>query len=1091
ETVATPDCTDGQKHCDGNLLKVCESGSWITTDCTATGMICKGDHCETVATPDCTDGQKHCDGNLLKVCESGSWITTDCTATGMICKGDRCETVATPDCADGDIYCDGNMLKVCVAGAWETSDCTASGMICKDDHCEEASIPDCTEGSTYCDGNMLKICVAGAWETTDCSVGEGFHCDESAGACVADPMPHVCDDGTRICSDNWLKECWDNSWKEVDPCICNAEGTDCAEDNCHNNILDDLEQCEEIDGEIIYRDGLTCASVLDNPLAAGKLNCNDRCLVETYECYTSCDPGKFINTCDDEWHGTRCAEHTDGESTYYKVEEFHCGDMETCSDGACQCEEGQYKCTEEYREKETDEACYFECTNKMVGAIGSSCSTDPECESRMAACGGDEGCCASVCTISEGGDLVTATACTSHAWGTPELCTGSTPYCTQKAGCVECRDDYDCHDASKPICGSDGRCRGCQAGEFYCENENESVDVVYDGVDHFVYQTIGNIYSCDVPSGKFVKNTHCPSETPMCNGAYACGNEYFCEPGQIYCLPNSSDVQAFVCPDNGMVPSVFDDTMTCSTLVTAGLLENGKIHCKLWDEKSGYWNEFGDFASDMVLGKCVECASDADCGGSMPYCSNDKCAVCNDDHKYRIEGGNITGICEGGTWVDYSESCPAGITPNEYSGCACRENTYVCRGYDSYRCNGSTYDYDRNCKYGCNETTGLCNLNGYWPAPAVLCDESLGCNPWDDGIRNDPNHCGAWNQKCPGNSHCEDRQCTCDSGKIACNLTTGYDGEFYSWYENQEVQCYDPSVFLNDPNNCGGCGNRCSDHGADYFCSEGVCVDTCTDGDTKCRDNGIYTCEDGHWQHTHTCGEREICNAATVTCEAVACNTDSHCEGETPYCTDHVCVQCNDLHRYRIEGAIITGICEGSTWVDYSESCPAGITPDEYQGCKGKLPYGELCDSDEECQSDFCWNNKCWERKPDGEECTDDEECESRKCDDNICGGRKLTEDEGSVCDPEKYSPLCSHNGSKWILSTCEKHSDMYVVVAADCGERGCNDAGTACEDAECVENATTCDGNTRLVCTSGHWVFFETCPTGTYCETGSCVDKI
>ncbi|MBQ9817812.1 MAG: hypothetical protein IJM59_10185, partial [Proteobacteria bacterium] len=88
DEIPLPDCTDGQKHCDGNLLKVCESGSWITTDCTATGMICKGDRCETVATPDCTDGQKHCDGNLLKVCESGSWITTDCTATGMICKGD-------------------------------------------------------------------------------------------------------------------------------------------------------------------------------------------------------------------------------------------------------------------------------------------------------------------------------------------------------------------------------------------------------------------------------------------------------------------------------------------------------------------------------------------------------------------------------------------------------------------------------------------------------------------------------------------------------------------------------------------------------------------------------------------------------------------------------------------------------------------------------------------------------------------------------------------------------------------------------------------------------------------------------------------
>ena len=130
---------------------------------------------------------------------------------------------------------------------------------------------------------------------------------------------------------------------------------------------------------------------------------------------------------------------------------------------------------------------------------------------------------------------------------------------------------------------------------------------------------------------------------------------------------------------------------------------------------------------------------------------------------------------------------------------------------------------------------------------------------------NDPENCGGCGIVCGDDSCCSEGVCTpvCQEGQILCGGV-----------------CVDPS---SDNANCGACGNDCGDVGC---CSAGECVSACGDGSTFC--NGFCYDLTADPQNCGGCGNACPSGNSCTNGACVACNGDL---GGTDVCGD----QCVDL----------------------------------------------------------------------------------------------------------------------------------------------------------------------------------------------------
>jgi hypothetical protein len=167
--------------------------------------------------------------------------------------------------------------------------------------------------------------------------------------------------------------------------------------------------------------------------------------------------------------------------------------------------------------------------------------------------------------------------------------------------------------------------------------------------------------------------------------------------------------------------------------------------------------------------------------------------------------------------------------------------------------------------------------------PSGTGDHPVRCDGTCVDVLNDPNNCGACGNVCGDGTCCSGGECVslCSEGRIWC------DG-----------QCVDP---VNDSDNCGACGNTCSDG---TCCTKAYCGSMCELGRTFCDGICLDTVNDPNncGACGNVCGEGSVCDDGAC----VACG-----EGQTS--CNNVCVSLNS-DPYNC----------GACGHDCNASCPTG-----------------------------------------------------------------------------------------------------------------------------------------------------------------------
>ncbi|HVH45533.1 MAG TPA: hypothetical protein VM925_24435 [Labilithrix sp.] len=258
-------------------------------------------------------------------------------------------------------------------------------------------------------------------------------------------------------------------------------------------------------------------------------------------------------------------------------------------------------------------------------------------------------------------------------------------------------------------------------------------------------------------------------------------------------------------------------------------------------------------------------------------CVDGTCELeCMNDPSYPTDRRNCNGEIDDGCEVDVlvdtancgacGKACAAG-EPCVKGKCGCPPGQLACNG----ECVDPKTD-DKNCGTcgnECKPPAGACSsmpTRVYYGCGGGNCGQlkcsgaSADCNGdlaidqcASDGceVKNretDRDNCGACGNACKPNEECIDegfgRECAvpCSRfGKVLCPHIPA------------DVKCVD---LLNDPNNCGGCGNFCPAAGPSQIrsCAKGLCALDCAPGFADCNGNSSDGCETNLMAHPGNCG---------------------------------------------------------------------------------------------------------------------------------------------------------------------------------------------------------------------------------------------
>jgi len=294
-----------------------------------------------------------------------------------------------------------------------------------------------------------------------------------------------------------------------------------------------------------------------------------------------------------------------------------------------------------------------------------------------------------------------------------------------------------------------------------------------------------------------------------------------------------------------------------------------------------------------------------------------------------------------------------------------------------------------------------------------------------------------------------------------------------------QLRCGETCVdYLNDPANCGACGNTCGDG---TCCSNGSCVSLCATGDLWC-DGQCADIQD----------DSNNCGGCGIICGDGTCCNNGSCEslcGESQVWCDNLCVDfqndsgscgscgtpCGD--GTCCDGGACVSVCpEGQVWcgtacVDFwNDSANCGA-------CGNTCGEGTCCNNGA-CES-FC---------PEGQVLCGTQ-CVDLNNDSTSCGACGNTCGEGSCCNNGACESFCSEGQVLCGTECVDFNNDSANCGACGnaCGEGSCCNEG-ACESF-CSEGQVLCgtecvdfdnDNGNCGACGNA-------CGEGTCCNEGAC----
>jgi Cys-rich repeat protein len=375
-------------------------------------------------------------------------------------------------------------------------------------------------------------------------------------------------------------------------------------------------------------------------------------------------------------------------------------------------------------------------------------------------------------------------------------------YCKPGAACVECVTDAHCGPGR--LCRADACVPGCSAQHPVCPSG----------------------LTCDASAGRCVQcttNAQCTTPgLPICNPAtntcVGCASNGDCTaPGAPVCNPATNTCVACVsdpecprgqvCRQNACVPGCSPNQPCLSGQVCS------------------------------PGGQCVQCTSDAQCGGATPRCdlASNRCVACLPGAADTCPMGQYCRAdftCERGckTGVD----CPSGVCRSDRSCASCTQDSHCAAG--NVCINGSC--------------TAACSATNPCGSGRDCCDGRC------VDSRSDVANCGACGTTCGAGGACCQGVCraldtvtNCGACGVACGANAAC--------------CAGACTPTNSLTNCGGCNVRC---GVDQFCDGTVCRNQTFP--EFCANRSVFAIYDG----------RPLDDAAT---NVLASTIRNHCSTQT------------------------------------------------------------------------------------------------------------------------------------------------------------------------------------------------------------------
>ncbi|HAA54013.1 MAG TPA: hypothetical protein DCE42_04625 [Myxococcales bacterium] len=471
---------------------------------------------------------------------------------------------------------------------------------------------------------------------------------------------------------------------------------------------------------------------------------------------------------------------------------------------------------------------------------------------------------------------------------------------------------------------------------------------------------------------------------------------------------------------------------------------------------------------DQTTGQCTGCTDDKDCtNASAPICSAGVCVACKASDKRDCVITDPTFCAKGaqacgadGQWKNCQIVSKKSCQASEF----CREGECLCRT-ELTRC-GQLCLNTRNDPNHCGKCDNKCPDKTFCAAGSCVsecpAETPTECGRSCANVSRDLFHCGSCGNTCKDGKECRGGTCVCPEGQIECNN-----------------QCIDPTY---NTAHCGSCGNTCK---SGQVCAAGACLSSCPKNTPKTCYGGCFDTQRSR-QHCGQCGQ--ACRV-DQTCQAGQCKCPEgkqECNGACVDVTVHPghCGKCANACK---EGQQCTqGSCVGVCPSTTSTLCYGGCfsTKNSTQHC-GKC--GNTCQNQQVCTESKCaclqgesfCGNKCVNVLSNRLHCG---QCDNRCPAGEVCAGGKCTRTcssstllcDGGCVDVKKSFQHCGACGNR-----CQPGELCQQGVCS------CNTGLQLCEG-ECVDlaNSSKHCGRCGLTCAE-----VEACASG-LCVYQGCADK-